>query len=106
MTAQPIEAEPLPAAPPPSDEEAGTDRITVSLPIGLSRRLRAVAAAEHTTVSAVVARAVRHEILLQKMGEYLDQYEAEFGKITEEEMARVRTDLDRRSTQFPRESRS
>ncbi|CAN5150838.1 hypothetical protein BH20ACT5_BH20ACT5_08250 [soil metagenome] len=78
-------------------EEARTERLTVSVPADLARTIRAAAAEDAVSVSRWVVDSVEDRLLLRRMRDYLAGYEAEFGEITDEEIARTRRELDDRS---------
>ncbi len=82
------------------DQPRGTERLTVSLPAQLSRALRAAAEEEQVSVSRWVADSVRDRLLLRRMKAYIADYEAEFGEISDEEMAQARTEAAGRSRQW------
>lgn len=74
-----------------------TERLTVSLPAELARTIRAAAADDAVSVSRWVVDSVADRLLLRQLRDYLAGYEAEFGEITDEEIARTRRELDDRS---------
>lgn len=80
-----------------ADEPSGTERVTVSLPRQLARELRIAAEDEHTSVSGWVAESVQNRLLVRRMRAYIEEYEREFGEITDEEIAEVRRRVDERS---------
>jgi len=73
-------------------------KLTISLPKDLAESIRAEADAEGTTVSAWLAERARRSLLLAERKAAVAEYEAEFGKITDEEIEEVRQ-WERRSTQ-------
>ena len=74
-----------------------TERLTISLPAQLSRALRAAADEEHVSISRWVADSVQDRLLLRQMAEYIREYEAEYGEISDEEIARTRAEVEERS---------
>ncbi len=80
-----------PAEPPP---EGRTERLTVSLPAEVARTIRAAAAEDAVSVSRWVVDSVEDRLLLRRMRDYLASYEADFGLITDEEIARTRRELN------------
>ena len=65
-------------------------RILISVAPELAKQIKAAARAEaRGNVSAWVAEAARERVRLRAMKLALDAYEAEHGKITDEEMAEV-----------------
>ncbi|MGH8909514.1 MAG: hypothetical protein ACRD0K_24200 [Egibacteraceae bacterium] len=82
------------------DQPRGVERLTVSLPAQLSRALRAAAEEERASVSRWVADAVQDRLLLRRMRAYIADYEAEFGEISDQEMAQARAEATARSQQW------
>ena len=87
MSAEPVEDE----------GSEGTERVTVSLPRQVARALRVAAKEDRTSVSGLVASSLRDRLRVRGMRKYLDEYQAEFGKITDEEIAAVRREAEERS---------
>jgi hypothetical protein len=73
------------------------ERVTISLPTPIGRALRAAADAEHVSVSRWVADSIQDRLLLMQMADYIREYEAEYGEISDEDMARTRAELAQRS---------
>lgn len=65
-------------------------KLTISLPEDLAETIRAEAEAEGTTVSAWLAERARKAVLFARSRAALAEYEAEHGKITDEEIERAR----------------
>jgi hypothetical protein len=65
-------------------------KLTISLPEDLAENIRAEAEAEGTTVSAWLAERARRSLLLAQRKAAVADYEAEFGKITDEEIEEAR----------------
>lgn len=82
------------------DLPRGSERLTVSLPIQLTRDLRAAAEEDRVSLSRWVAESVGDRLLLKRMKQYVTDYESEFGEITDAEMAQVRTDAAERSQEW------
>lgn len=82
------------------DGPEGTERLTVSLPRRVARALRAAAKEDQTSVSGWVTSSLQDRLLVRGMREYLDEYQAEFGVITDEEIQTVRRELDERSASW------
>lgn len=78
-------------------ETRGTERVTISLPTQLSRDLRVAAEKERVSVSRWVADSVHDRLLIRRMRDYLDDYEAEFGEISDGEIATARAESTERS---------
>ncbi len=76
-------------------------KLTISLPEELAETIRSEAAAEGTTVSRYIADELRRALLLQERRAAIADYEAEHGKITEEERAQVRAWLRRGGVAWP-----
>ena len=70
-------------------------KLTISLPEELAETIRAEADAEGTTVSAWIAEHARRSLLLAERRAALAEYEAEHGKITDDERREVREWLAR-----------
>ena len=85
------------AAPVEDEGSEGTERVTVSLPRQVARALRVAAKEDRTSVSGLVASSLRDRLRVRGMRKYLDEYQAEFGKITDEEIAAVRREAEERS---------
>jgi hypothetical protein len=81
----------------PSESAGGTERVTVSLPTQLARALRAAAEDENVSISGLVATSIHEQLLVRRMRAFLDDYEAEHGEITDEEIAEVRRRVAERS---------
>jgi hypothetical protein len=73
------------------------ERVTISLPASIGRALRAAADAEHVSVSRWVADSIQDRLLLVQMADYVREYEAEYGEISDEDIARTRAELSERS---------
>jgi Ribbon-helix-helix protein, copG family len=65
-------------------------KLTISLPEDLAETIRAEAEAEGTTVSAWLGERARRALLFAESRAALADYEAEHGKITDEERERAR----------------
>jgi hypothetical protein len=76
-------------------------KLTISLPEDLAETIRAEAEAEGTTVSAWLADHTRRSLLRAERKAALAEYEAEHGKITEEEREQVRSWLRRSGVEWP-----
>jgi hypothetical protein len=72
------------------------ERVTISLPAPLGRALRAAADQEHVSVSRWVADSIQDRLLLMQMADYIREYEAEYGEISDEDIARARAELAER----------
>jgi hypothetical protein len=70
------------------------DRFSVTMDPELGKAVRDAAEAEGMTVSAWVAEAAAHSVRLKLLGEFLDDWEAEHGEFSEEEMADARKAMD------------
>ena len=70
-------------------------KLTISLPEELAETIRAEADAEGTTVSAWIAERARRSLMLAERRAALAEYEAEHGKITDDERREVREWLAR-----------
>jgi hypothetical protein len=66
------------------------EKMSLSIPKALARQARREAKAEGISVSAWVARAIEKQTKLVGMKKLLEEYEAEHGVITEEELEAVR----------------
>jgi hypothetical protein len=66
------------------------EKMSLSIPKALARQARREAKAEGISVSAWVARAIEKQTKLAGMKKLLEEYEAEHGVITEEELEAVR----------------
>jgi hypothetical protein len=66
------------------------EKMSLSIPVKLARAARREAKHEGMSVSAWVARAIERQSKLAGMRRLLEEYEAEHGVITEEELERVR----------------
>lgn len=64
-------------------------KIAISLDPKLEDEIRAAAAARHTTVSGWIASAAAKELQQQKLGAFLDEWEAEDGPFTEGDFEEV-----------------
>ena len=73
------------------------ERLTISLPPSLAGALRAAAEEEHSSVSRWVADSIHDRLLLRQMTQYVSEYEAEHGEITDDEIARTRAEVEQRS---------
>lgn len=83
---------------PATDESPdGSERVTISLPRAVAREVRAAADDEHATISGWVAQSIQDRLLVRRMRTFLDEYQAEFGEITDEEIAAVRQEAEERS---------
>lgn len=77
-------------------------KITISLDADLADQLRDEAEVDGATVSAWVSEAIRARVRSAKLEQFLDDYQAEHGAFTGEEMAETRAWLDESlSTQEP-----
>lgn len=56
------------------------------MPRQVARALRVAAKEDQTSVSGWVADSLQDRLLVRGMREYLDEYQAEFGKITDEDI--------------------
>jgi len=66
------------------------EKMSLSVPVKLARTARREAKAEGISVSAWISRAIERQSKLAGMRRLLEEYEAEHGVITEEELERVR----------------
>jgi len=66
------------------------DRITVSVPPEVGRAVREAARREHLSVSSYVTSVLEEKLRNVLLGSALDQWEAEHGAFTEEELAEAR----------------
>lgn len=62
------------------------ERVTVSLPAAVRQQAQRLAEAESTSFSAVVTSALEDWMRGRLMDEWIRDYEAEFGEITEDEL--------------------
>jgi predicted transcriptional regulator len=62
------------------------ERVTVSLPAPVRRQAQRLAEAQDTTFSAVVTSALEDWMRGKLLDQWLEEFEAEFGPITEEEL--------------------
>jgi hypothetical protein len=83
-----------------SEVPDGTERVTISLPRTVAREVRAAAEDEHVTISGWVGQSIQDRLLVRRMRTVLDEYQAEHGEITEEEIAAVRREGDERSARW------
>lgn len=65
---------------------ADVDRITVTMDAELGAAVRAAAVRAGTSVSGWLAAAAAHQLRNELLGSALDEWEAEFGTFTEEEL--------------------
>lgn len=63
------------------------EKISISLPAELLAEARTYAG---SNLSAYVADSLRRRILADRLGQYLDELDAEFGALTEDELAEAR----------------
>lgn len=63
------------------------DRFSITMDPELGKAVREAAEAEGMSVSAWVARAAEDRVRLKLLAEYFEEWEAEHGAITEDEMA-------------------
>lgn len=75
-------------------QDGRTERLTVSLAPDVAEAIRTAAAEDAVSVSRWVVDSVEDRLLLRRMRDYLDSYEADFGAITDEEIARTRAELN------------
>ena len=66
----------------------GIAKLSISLPRELAQSMRRRAGARG--VSSFAARAIRHELEREQLGEYLAELEAEFGPVPDELMNEAR----------------
>jgi len=66
---------------------ATVDRFSITMDPELGKAVRAAAEAEGMTVSAWVAEAAADRVRIRLLGEALDEWEAEHGTLTDEDMA-------------------
>lgn len=60
------------------------DRLSVTVPSEVGEDLRALAASRGTTVSAIVAEAIAHQIRLAALDDALAEADREFGPVPED----------------------
>ena len=72
------------------DRDMAVTKLTISLPEELADTIRAEAEAEGTTVSAWLGERARRSLLLAQRKAAVAEYEAEFGKITDDEIEEAR----------------
>ncbi|GAA1520360.1 hypothetical protein [Nocardioides humi] len=66
------------------------DRITIAVEDDIGVAVRKAAAEQGQSVSAWMAEAAAARLRNHFLGQFLDEYEAEYGAFTEEEMAEAR----------------
>ena len=76
-------------------------KLTISLPEELAEVVRRAAEREGTSVSALIANELRRFNLRAERRTAIEEYEAEHGKITEEERESVRAWLRRGGVEWP-----
>ena len=75
------------------DHAVAQQRITISIDEDLAVAVRELAEHEHTTISAVVADALRREVRSRGLLAVIADWEAEHGAFTEDELRRAREHL-------------
>jgi hypothetical protein len=65
------------------------DKLSISFNPDLGDAVRAAATGRGTTVSGWLAEAAREKLRHEELGRFLDEWEAEHGAITDEELARA-----------------
>lgn len=75
---------------PQYDQPMAVDKFTVSFEPDLAKQVRELAEAEGLSVSAWLADAAERRIKRHLARQLLEEYEAEHGEITEEELEEVR----------------
>ncbi len=63
-----------------------TERVTITIPVEMKRDAQLIADERHIALSAVVSEALASYLRTQALQEWVAEYEAEFGVITEEEL--------------------
>jgi predicted transcriptional regulator len=66
------------------------EKISISLEKPLVKRIQQIARREKTSVSAVAARALERESRNEALKRFIEEFEAEHGVITPEEVERAR----------------
>ena len=69
------------------------DKLSISFPPDLGDGVRAAAARQGVPVSSWLAEAAAAKLRSQSLGEFLDEWEAEHGAFSEEELAQAAADL-------------
>jgi len=69
------------------------DKMSISLPADLGEEVRELAASSGLGLSGWLAQAAAERVRQENLQAFLDQYEAECGEFTEEELAAARRKL-------------
>jgi hypothetical protein len=69
------------------------DKLSISLRPDLGAQVRSAASRSGKPLSSWVAEAVEARLRVQALDEFLEEWQAEHGRITEEELARARHEL-------------
>jgi hypothetical protein len=79
------------------------DRISITMPPEIGRKVRDAAEEEGVSVSAWITEAAAERVRNRLLGKFLDEYQAEHGAFTDEEMERAaqRLGLDRSKREIP-----
>ena len=68
-------------------------KMSISVDEDVAQRVRVLAAERGVPVSTLVSESMEHAVRQAAMKEFLDDFEAEHGAFTDEELAQARRDL-------------